>query len=277
MPPRGDKEWQAQLEVMEKRVMDSIEKLDKKVSDSTQDLLGKMVENISKSNAKLMEDFKEIIISEMKEVRKEMGELRTEMGTTKEKVKDVETKVQEMEEQIKNIKAEKDKMEMKYEIKIRELQLRFRGLEEEEGEDVRDTVVKLVAEILDIKVEAADKELDHVFRFKSWKTNRGKFPGDVIVNILSRRVKDNIIRQNKQNPIEYKGKRVQILREMPRQVIIERKSYRELTDKLKKQGVRFRWEMPLGLSFSYDNAQHRITSTEQMTKFLNDYGKDFEQ
>lgn len=133
MPPKGEKEWQTQLETMGKKVMDSIEKLDKKVTDSTQDLFEKMVENISKSNAKLIEDFKAIIVSKMKEVRKEVGKLKTELEKMEVKVNEVEDKMQNMEDQIKSLKADKDRIELKYEIKIRDLQLRFRGLEIEEG------------------------------------------------------------------------------------------------------------------------------------------------
>lgn len=40
-------------------------------------------------------------------------------------------------------------MELKYEIKLRELQLRFRGLEEEEGENVSEKVIKILAELLE--------------------------------------------------------------------------------------------------------------------------------
>lgn len=164
--------------------MDSIEKLDKKVTDSTQDLFGKMVENITKSNEKMMEDFKAIIVSELKEVRTEVGELKTEMEKMECKVGNVEDKIQNLEDQIKDLKADKERMELKYEIKIRDLQLRFRGLEEEEGEDVRDKVVKIVAELLDIDPGAAEKKLDQIFRLKAPQTFRGKFPRDVLVNVL---------------------------------------------------------------------------------------------
>lgn len=90
------------------------------------------------------------------------------------------------------------------------------------------------------------------------------------------KVKEKIFRLSQQNSIEYKKKKIRVLRELPRQIITERKKYREFTDKLKKMGIRFRWEIPSGLNFTYDNAQQRILSTEQMSKFLNDYSKEFE-
>lgn len=49
MAPKLEKEWQTQLESVEKRVMESIEKLDRKMTETTQ-LFGKVMKNIAKSN-----------------------------------------------------------------------------------------------------------------------------------------------------------------------------------------------------------------------------------
>lgn len=66
-----------------------------------------------------------------------------------------------------------------------------------------------------------------------------------------------------------------ILKELPRQVILKRKKVRRLTDKLKKKDVRFIWEIPTGLSFTYDGARHVIVSEDQLNRFLSDYEKNF--
>lgn len=47
--------------------MESIEKLHKKMTDSTQELFSKMMENIAKSNDKLMGDIKALVVSELRE------------------------------------------------------------------------------------------------------------------------------------------------------------------------------------------------------------------
>lgn len=57
-------------------------------------------------------------------------------------------------------------MEIKHEMKLRELQLRVRGLEEEE-EDVRDKVIKIVAELLELSPVEVDGKLDYIFRLRS--------------------------------------------------------------------------------------------------------------
>lgn len=63
MAPKADREWQKQLDAMEKRIMENIEKLDKKVTESSQELFGKMMENITKSNNKMMDDIKALVVS----------------------------------------------------------------------------------------------------------------------------------------------------------------------------------------------------------------------
>lgn len=145
-----------------------------------------------------------------------MGELKAGMRNIENKMKDLDDKVQVLERQVKNLKADKDRLEMRYEMKLRELQLRVRGLEEKEEENVRYKVINVVAELLELNPEEIDKRLDYVFRLQSPYVNKEKIPRDIIVNVTSKQLKDQIIQQSLQNPIEYKGRKVMILRELPR-------------------------------------------------------------
>lgn len=177
---------------------------------------------------------------------------------------------------MKNLRDEKDKLEIKYEMKVRELQLRIRGLEEEEEEDVRDKVVNIMAELLELSPEEVESKLDHVFRIRSSYATKNKRPRDIIVNVMSKKMRDQIVLLSSKNPIEYKEKKVLILKELPRQVLAERKKYRKLTNKLKRKDVRFKWEMPTGLSFTYDDVRYKILSEAQTDKFLSAHEKDFD-
>lgn len=94
------------------------------------------------------------------------------------------------------------------------------------------------------------------------------YTSDVIVNVLTRKLKEEILRQGIKNPIEYKGKKIRILRELPRQVLMERKIYKKLTEKLFKKNIRFRWELPRGLSFEYKEEKKLIVTEEQLNEFL---------
>lgn len=69
----------------------------------------------------------------------------------------------------------------------------IRGLEEEEGENVREKVVKFLAELLEMNPADMDKRRDHVFRLRAFYINKEKGPRDVLVNVLSKKLKDEII------------------------------------------------------------------------------------
>lgn len=68
MPPKLEKEWQSQLEAMEKRIADNIDSLDRK-----------MTETLVQYNKKLMGEIKSLVVSEIKEARKELGEVKLEV------------------------------------------------------------------------------------------------------------------------------------------------------------------------------------------------------
>lgn len=98
----------------------------------------------------------------------------------------------------------------------------------------------------------------------------------MIINCLSKNLKEEIIKQNYDNPIEVKGKKVTIMKELPRQVIAQRRTFKSLTDKLRKKKMRFRWEIPSGINFIHNDSRFQIKSESHMEKFLQDNVKEFE-
>lgn len=61
---------------------------------------------------------------------------------------------------------------------------------------------------------------------------------------------------------------------MPREVFKQRKEFKKLTDKLKSEQIRFRWEIPCGLGFMYNNKKIWVKTNDQMNKFLRTTAKD---
>lgn len=189
MSPKLDKEWQSQLEAMEKRMAENIENLDKKITENTKELLSSMADNLNKANEKMMSEIKLLMVSEMKEIKKEVGEIRSEINKTESKVQEIESEVQGLGKQIEDLKQVNKESELKYEIKMKELQLRIRGLKEEENEDIREIVVKILAELLEKNHEIIDANLDQVYRLKSRFAEKEGIPRDVIVNITPKKNK----------------------------------------------------------------------------------------
>lgn len=52
------------------------------MTENTQELFGKLTENIARSNDKLMENIKSLVVSELKEVIKDKGDLKQEVKET---------------------------------------------------------------------------------------------------------------------------------------------------------------------------------------------------
>lgn len=93
-------------------------------------------------------------------------------------------------------------------------------------------------------------------------------PQDVIANVLSKTLKEEILRQSYTKPIEYRNKKVLIMKELPKQLIEDRRTYKKLVDILKGKDKRFRWELPTGLSFVFKGQRKYITTKAQMNEFL---------
>lgn len=81
-------------------------------------------------------------------------------------------------------------------------------------------------ELTEKSPEKLEKEIDQIFRLRSSDAEQKKLLKDALVNVLTKKLKDEILRQGYLNPIEYRGKKVLVMRELPRQVILERKSFR---------------------------------------------------
>lgn len=197
MPPKLDKEWQSQLEAMEKRIADNIDNLDKKIT-----------ENLVQSNEKLMGDIKALVVSELKKARKELGEIKMEVQMVDKKTQKVEKKVTDLEKQVTMLKEENKIQNLKYEIKQRELQLRIRGLEEEEKEDVKDKILKIFSELLEKTTEELESQIELVYRLRPRNVEREGRTNDIIVNFSVRKLKEEIIKTGYENPIEYNGKKL---------------------------------------------------------------------
>lgn len=187
---------------------------------------------MAQANKKLMGEIKTLVINELKKVRKEMGEIKKEVQSIEKKTQVMDEKVVGLERKVRALEEENRFQNLKYEIKIREFQLRIRGLVEEAKEDVRDKILKIFAELLDRTPEEFESQIEQIYRLRQRRTNKDGWTNDVMVHFTSKKLKEEIIKAGYDNPIEMKGKKVQMIRELPKQVVIHRKGMRKLTEKL---------------------------------------------
>lgn len=88
-------------------------------------------------------------------------------------------------------------------------------------------------------------------------------------------MKEDIVKQQYSSSLKVEEKII-IMKELPRKMVQDRKVFKKLTVKLKQKDIRFRWEIPQGMSFTYREVTRTITTINQMGQFLADYVEDFE-
>ncbi|CAI5799474.1 Hypothetical predicted protein [Podarcis lilfordi] len=161
------------------------------------------------------------------------------------------------------------------EIKHKELNLRFRGVIEQEGENIKERLIMEIANWLGLDEEEVGKTIDKAFRIK-YKTERGKknLPGDCLVFLNSREMKDLILRTNLERKLCINEKIIIIYKETPKRFLKRREEYKDITLILRKNEIWYKWEFPEGVSFFYKDKKFKIKSTQEIVKFMRRYGKE---
>lgn len=81
-------------------------------------------------------------------------------------------------------------------------------------------------------------------------------------------MRDIILPKHFHEPMMVLGKRIKIWKELPNEVIQQRKTFKQLTEKLIQGKIRFRWEISCGINFLFENKRWLIKTTEKMHEFL---------
>lgn len=154
------------------------------------------------------------------------------------------------------------------EAKTMDRQIRLRGIEEEKDENTYQKMVTILSEFLEKPEEEIQDSLDLAYRVNSAFAISKKLPRDIVIQLTTMRKKDEILKRHYETPMEIDNKKIMVLKEIPKKVLMRRKKYREMTDYLKDNNIFYRWEMPEGLSFQFKGKRKVIKSAEQMTDFL---------
>ena len=252
------KEWQS-----------AIENLDKKLID--------MMKELKDTKLELIKEVKEVtqtVKSELSEVKKGVETISSELQGTQQRVKTVEDAMENLiDTQQTEMRLVKGRMSVA-ETKHMEKQLRFRGLPEVEGKSAQEQMTEVLADYLGKEEEEIVAILDVAYRVNSRIATQRKLPRDVIVQFTTRNMKERIVTKQFQDPLEIDGKTIIIMKELPRSVLLDRKKYRVLIQTLKDMNIRYRWELPEGVSFEFGGAKKRIRSEREMERFIKDNEKD---
>lgn len=89
-----------------------------------------------------------------------------------------------------------------------------------------------------------------------------------MIHFVTRNLKEEILKIQYDKPLEIDGEKIRIIRELPKKILLLRKDYRKLKDKLDGLKIRFRWEIPQGMTFEHKGKRHTIRNVSQMEKCL---------
>lgn len=210
------------------------------------------VDALEKRLVSAMEIQSEVLLKKMTDMENKMNNkievINQEIENSKEKITEIEKKTNDIERESREKNKELQEKIMWMEYKQLDKTLRIRGIQESQ-KDVRDEVLEMLAELLEISTDEVQKEIEEIYRINSEFARIKNLPRDVIIKVTSYKIRDLILSRHFQEPLESQGKKVKIWKELPREVLQQRKSFRQLVEKLKKDQVRFRWELPVGISF----------------------------
>ncbi|XP_062839248.1 vesicle transport protein GOT1B isoform X2 [Anolis carolinensis] len=224
-----------------------------------------------------MSDFK-------KEIKEELGIMKNEITTLQQEIKDLKNEKKELkitqektQYKLKELEKKNEKINAKQEaMEARELehQLRMRNIPEEPGENIREKVIEILMKLLDCSEQEIQIQMDRTYRINTNFSRRNKTPRDVIVNLTKKIARDEILRINNKKQIFYKETKIAILKEVPNTIINRRKKYTFLTEELKQQKARYRWEKEEGLMTTYKGQRYWITTEERAREFYNTIRKE---
>lgn len=223
---KGEKEkaeWQLALDLQEKKLLEGMKEACNSMSDN----------------------LKSFLSTELNDIKREIGSIKKEMQDVNQRIGHLELKNKETNKAVSNLKEQNKEMQAAItvlECKALESSLRLRGVIEDKGEDIVEVISNLFAEYLGMQCEEITPNLNSVYRVNS-------LPRDVVVQFSNKKMKEEFVSKSFKEPLELEGKSIKVLKELPKKVIDSRKTFRPLTDKLKKMKIRFRWEIPIGLSF----------------------------
>uniref|UniRef100_G1KYR7 Uncharacterized protein n=1 Tax=Anolis carolinensis TaxID=28377 RepID=G1KYR7_ANOCA len=139
--------------------------------------LGERQENYQTEAQKIMEEYNKQMIEMRMEIKQEIGQLKEEVRKTFEDIKELKQNSEKLENSQEKIKKKMEYLENKNQkieklqerVEQRELesQLRFRNLQEEENENIREKIISMTADLLQKTTDKMEIEIDRYFTYYS--------------------------------------------------------------------------------------------------------------
>lgn len=109
--------------------------------------------------------------------------------------------------------------------------------------------------------------IDEIFRVYTRYAMQNKLPGEVHIRFTKKLIKAQILQIAREKTLKYKEKEIVVLKQIPRRVREMRREYQFLTKILLQKGVNYRWLLPEGLVFMWQQQIYRIDSMDKAKAF----------
>ncbi|XP_048340452.1 factor of DNA methylation 3-like [Sphaerodactylus townsendi] len=221
--------------------------------------------------------------SEIREIKSDL----TKLKVTDEKVQKLTLTVnqlqenqEEMNEKSKETEIEMEKMRNQMallEIKLKADVLRFRGVPEEEGENIKKKMTHHLSKYINMEEDEFDEDISKVVRANYSKRDVLKRERDVLIFFSRKRTREDILAQSIKTSLQIQDKKILILKDIPNRILQKRKEYYFLRDFLRENNIRYKWEDLEGLRATYNFKSYRLTTVPQAQDFLEKLKKNLKE
>ncbi|CAI5781958.1 Hypothetical predicted protein [Podarcis lilfordi] len=158
----------------------------------------------------------------------------------------------------------------------KQLNLKFRGVEEEINENIKGKMIRELAKWLEIKEEEVACTVESAFRIrvKPQQLKLKKSPGDCLMIFNSIEMKNMILRTSYRKKLIIENRTIIIYKEIPIRLLGKRQGYRQIVSVLQRNNIQYRWEFPEGITFYYKDKRFRLIDTQEAEIFLRRYEKE---
>ncbi|XP_077773921.1 uncharacterized protein LOC144325211 [Podarcis muralis] len=249
-----------ELKQNENHIENKLEELQERIDRRIEDAIGELSNKVQELTVKT-KTFEET----NKKIQKDVREQKRET----EKVKEGMRELNKTQEQIW------DSIAMT-EMRQRQMQLKFRGIEEEMNENIRERIIKELAKWLEMKEEEVAYTIDNAYRIKiRTYQNRTKKPlGDCLVVFNSIGMRNLILKTSYHKKLIIGVRPIIVLKEIPVRLLRKREGYRYITGVLRRNNIQFRWEFPEGIAFFFKDKKFKLTNPLEVEKFLRRYERE---
>lgn len=120
-------------------------------------------------------------------------------------------------------------------------------------------IMDILVNFLEVQSDEIIHNFDLIYRVNSAFAEQKNLPRDVIVQLLMKRMKEEILRKHYKNPLEIDGKRIKIMKELPKKLPRNKEIYVTFSSNSPKRHLVLFAGFAYPLSLCWTSASHELT------------------